>query len=87
MKGLDLCCGASGCSMDYHQAGFTMVGVDLEVQKNYPFEFIRANALEVLQETEFLSQFDFIHASPPCQRYSWVSRQWREAGKVYPDIL
>jgi DNA (cytosine-5)-methyltransferase 1 len=67
MKGLDLCCGAGGCSMGYHQAGFAMVGVDIDPQKNYPFEFIQANALEVLQDADFLSQFDFIHASPPAR--------------------
>ena len=87
MKGLDLCCKAGGCSMGYSQAGFEMVGIDIDPQPNYPFEFIQADALELLQDTEYLEQFDFIHASPPCQEYSGVSRQWREKGTIYPDIL
>jgi DNA (cytosine-5)-methyltransferase 1 len=53
--------------MGYHQAGFSMVGVDINPQKNYPFEFIQANALGILQDADFLSQFDFIHASPPAR--------------------
>ncbi|WP_440947874.1 DNA cytosine methyltransferase [Methanosarcina sp. T3] len=87
MKGLDLCCKAGGCSMGYSQAGLQMVGVDIEPQPNYPFEFIQADALEILQDTKFLKQFDFIHASPPCQAYSIASARWRNQGKEYPDLL
>lgn len=53
--------------MGYHRAGFEVVGVDIVDRPNYPFKFIKADALEVLQDHEFLSQFDAYHASPPCQ--------------------
>lgn len=56
--------------MGYSLAGFEVVGVDIKKQKRYPFEFIHADALEVLNDTEFLVQFDVIHASPPCQTHS-----------------
>jgi len=70
MKLLDLFCKAGGASMGYHTAGFEVVGVDIKKQKRYPFEFIHADALEILTDRDFLKQFDVIAASPPCQTHS-----------------
>jgi len=70
MKLLDLFCKAGGGSVGYHRAGFEVVGVDIKKQKRYPYEFIHADALEVLADKAFLAQFDVIHASPPCQTHS-----------------
>lgn len=69
MRLLDLFCGAGGCSVGYHRAGFTdIVGVDNRPMPRYPFTFVQADALEYLARHGH--EFDAIHASPPCQAYS-----------------
>lgn len=81
---LDLFCGAGGCAMGYHRAGFDVVGVDIAAQPRYPFEWLREDALEVLKDGAFVSKFDVIHASPPCQAYTPLRHL---AGKSYPDLV
>ena len=79
---LDLFCGAGGAAVGYHRAGFEVAGVDHKPQKNFPFEFHQADALEFP-----LDGFDVIHASPPCQGYSAASLGHRRAGKEYPMLI
>lgn len=68
---LDLFCGAGGAAMGYHRAGFEVVGVDIEPQPDYPFEFVLANAMETLAKAFGVTKYwDAIHASPPCQAFS-----------------
>lgn len=66
--------------MGYHRAGFEVVGVDHKPQKNYPFEFHQADALEYP-----LEGFDVIHASPPCQAYSQANRLHKK--NSHPDLV
>lgn len=83
--------------MGYHRAGFEVVGVDIESQPNYPFTFVRGDALEVLVDlaSDPSSHFvrgdtleaisvDAIHASPPCQAYS-TTRSLHD--REYPDWI
>lgn len=65
---LDLFCGAGGAAMGYYRAGFEIVGVDIEKQPHYPFEFHQADAFDFLEG--HWKDFDVIHLSPPCQRFS-----------------
>lgn len=79
---LDLFCGAGGAAMGYARAGFEVVGVDINPQPHYPFEFHQGDAM-----TFPLDGFDAIHASPPCQRYSvaTVFHPGRQA--QHPDLV
>ncbi len=81
---LDLFCGQGGAGVGYAAAGFEVVGVDLAPQPRYPMGFVRADALDYLASHG--SDFDAIHASPPCQAYAPVTA-WRGDPLSYPDLL
>lgn len=96
---LDLFCCQGGAAMGYQRAGFDVVGVDIQPQPRYPFEFQQLDAIEVLewitnpacaQGSYFIGDFDAIHASPPCQFKTQMSARWRGNGgpaDQHPDLL
>lgn len=89
MRVLDLFCGAGMAADGYRTAGFEPFGVDVRPQPNYPYEFRQANALEILEDLDFVRGFDLIHASPPCQKHT-RAKHLRDAqgGKSkYDDLL
>jgi hypothetical protein len=73
MRVLDLFCGGGGAAMGIHWAWpqAEITGVDINPQSNYPFKFIRDDALSFP-----LDGYDFIWASPPCQCYTRKSANW-----------
>ena len=85
MKLLDLFCGAGGASMGYHMAGFEVTGIDVKHGKRYPFTYIRGDVRDYLNN-DFLSQFDVIAASPPCQTHSATKHLRNAQGKTTSKI-
>jgi DNA (cytosine-5)-methyltransferase 1 len=86
----DLCCKAGGTSRGYQQAGFYVVGVDIEPQPRYiGNEFIQMDALKLLRiliaggyvNGWCLADIAAFGASPHCQGYSATQSIW---GKEYP---
>lgn len=82
---LDLFCGAGGAAMGYHRAGFDVVGVDINPQPNYPFEFHRGDALAYLAEHG--RGFDAIHASPPCQAFTLAAAGGVRKSAGHPELI
>lgn len=93
---LDLFCCEGGAAKGYHDAGWEVFGVDINPQPRYPFWFHQGNALDVLlggvccfargDERKWLhvSEFDAIHASPPCQAHTNAQRI---QGNDHPDLI
>lgn len=80
----DGCCCAGGASRGYHDAGFDVVGCDIDPQPNYPYEFVRGDVLDLLGDTAFMARFDAVHVSPPCQKYTPLNAY---NGHEYPDLV
>ena len=72
--------------MGYHRAGFDVVGVDINPMPRYPFEFHQADALEYLREHG--KEFDAIHASPPCQVHSAMTKgRWQDRLPDHKNLI
>lgn len=84
---LDLFCGAGGAAAGYHAAGFDVVGIDIEPQPNYPFEFIQMDALAAFAWWDEGLNFDAIHASPPCQSFTAYRRKGHGVGDGYLNLI
>ena len=82
---LDLFSGAGGAAVEYHRAGFDVVGVDIEPQPDHPFRLHRHDALQFLKE--YARSFDAVHASPPCQHYCRTNRGNNGNHLAYPDLV
>lgn len=85
MKLLDLYSCQGGAAFGFEQAGFDVTGIDIEDQPRHKGNFIKSDAIEFLMDN--YKDYDFVHASPPCQEYSMSSMQFRVAGKSYPDLI
>lgn len=86
---LDLFSCAGGAAMGYHRAGFDVVGVDINPQPNYPFEFHQGDAIEFVKAHGH--EFDAVHASPPCQAHTTLTKgnhaRARRVGRAHVDLI
>lgn len=82
LKVLDLFCCQGGAAKGYADAGCEVTGIDLAPQPRYPYDFVQADALAFVLEHG--AEFDFIHASPPCQ---FDSDCQRLQGNDHPDLI
>jgi DNA (cytosine-5)-methyltransferase 1 len=69
---LDLFCCQGAMSAGYDDAGFIVIGVDIDDQSRYPFRFVQMDAVRFAKI--FAVWFDAASASPPCQDYSLTQR-------------
>lgn len=87
MKLLDLFCCAGGAARGYQRAGFEVVGVDLDGRYADMYagdSFVEADALEFLREHGH--KFDAVHASPPCQASSALTKGTNR-GREYEQLI
>lgn len=82
---LDLFSCAGGAARGYADAGFEVVGIDIDQQPNYPFEFYQADVMTWLEQGGDVT-FDAIHASPPCQAYSTQTADKSKHRRLIPAV-
>ena len=85
---LDLFCGAGGAAQGILNAGYDEIfGIDVQIPSAYPGTFIQADLAEAELPVD-ITAFDFVWASPPCQRYS-IATKSRGGGHhlTHPDLI
>jgi C-5 cytosine-specific DNA methylase len=90
---LDGYCGIGGITKGLIQAGHIVWGVDKNpaLEEDYlktgAAKFICADVLEVLEDRNFMSQFDATTQSPPCQNKSHMSNCRAGLAQCYPQLI
>lgn len=82
---LDLFCCAGAGARGYAAAGFEVVGMDIEPQPHYPYEFRQMDVLALSPWWIKFEHFAAVHASPPCQRYTELRHRYTV--NEHPDLI
>lgn len=89
MRALDLCCGLGGMTEAMQAEGFSVLGYDVEpsLADLYPGA-LRLQDVRTVDPAR-LPAVDWLHASPPCQRFSTAraSRKTDPATEADLDVL
>lgn len=88
LKFLDLfcCCGgiSKGLNKAFPDAEITGIDITDNHETPYPlYDFMNEDVFDL--PLSFFEQFDLIHASPPCQHYSYSMK--RDARLKHPDLI
>jgi DNA (cytosine-5)-methyltransferase 1 len=67
-----MCCGG-GAAKGYADAGFEVIGFDIEDQPKFPYTFYKWDVLK-LDPDWIAEKADGIHASPPCKTHTTMKR-------------
>jgi DNA (cytosine-5)-methyltransferase 1 len=71
--------------MGYHRAGFSVTGIDIApMAGHYPFDFVQHDAIKYILQHG--TEYDIIHASPPCQASSALTKGTNK-GRTYPQLI
>lgn len=78
---LDLFCCAGGSGKGIFNSGKKVIGIDIEPQPEYPFEFLQKDVFEL--EPEWIKEnFSAIWASPKCQKFSIATNSEQKQEEV-----
>jgi hypothetical protein len=84
----DLFCGLGGATEGFLAEGWDCIGIDIERhvygQSRYPAQLWIQDILTISGDQ--LRNADFLWASPPCQRYSWMAMPWSKAKAAAAEI-
>lgn len=69
MRAVDLCCGVGGVTRGMLAAGFDVLGVDVVKRPEYPAPLLLRDVRQ-LDAGELGAGVDWLHFSPPCERFS-----------------
>lgn len=81
---IDGCCCQGGASAGLTQAGFRVIGIDVEPQPRYPFEFVQGDFAELLPALVREYRPVAVVDSPPCQ-HDTVAQVIQ--GRNHPDLI
>lgn len=93
---LDLFCCAGGAASGYHRAGFDVYGIDKDpkMSRDYPFNSRLGDVMDELLSHVYgikdrppLPHFDAIHASPPCQAHTALTKGTNKETHSYEDLI
>ena len=76
---LEVYCGAGGSAVGFARAGWKVDGVDNVAQRNFPYKFFKADAVEFIKEHGH--RYHAITGGPVCKRYS---KTWRINNRDHP---